>query len=158
MNKLLLYKTWVQSGRDLNLVGKLIIREDLLQQLENLTILQGQDPLISQRCQRDSSKFKIMAEQGVIYYRDSSNDRWKLFISKSIEYVILKSSHEQLGYAGSLKLFEYLRRYFFGAVCNDPRKNSLDRATFDIAASISTKKWKVAMNFHKLTSLISSSL
>ena len=98
LNKLLLDKISVQSGRDLNLVGKLKICKDLLQQLKYLTILQGQDSLISRWCQRDSSKFEIMTEQGVIYYRDPSNDGWKLFIPKSLEHVILKSSHEQLGH------------------------------------------------------------
>ena len=98
---------------NVNLIAKLSMQPQLLNELKRVRELQQADSVIVNMCAKPTKNFEILKDNDICYIKLNRNNNWKLFLPMALVLTVISSAHEQLGHAGAYKLYEYLSRFFF---------------------------------------------
>ena len=95
------------------MIAELKMKPELIKDLKSLEQHQNSDSVLNTFKLKPPNNVELLIENNITYMRTKGDNAWKLWLPSTLVSSTLRSTHEQLGHAGSYKLQSYLARFFY---------------------------------------------
>ena len=95
------------------MIAVISMKSELINELKHVKGHQQWDETIQKLKEKPTNMYQITEDDGVCYIKNRTDDCWKLILPITLILFTLRSTHEQLGHAGSWKLLKYVSQFFY---------------------------------------------
>ena len=94
------------------MIAELKMKPELIKDLKSLEQHQNGDSVLNTFKLKPPNNFELLIENNLTYTRTKGDNAWKLWLPSTLVSSTLRSTHEQLGHAGSYKLQSYATKSY----------------------------------------------